>query len=115
MKQKAMSLTFALLLLLFSLFLFWYRITVSDLRFQLEDTQISLETSYGRERKQQKEYDEVQAALPAERKKLEELLPKVSQAEREVAELKARRKELRNRIANLTDASPVSGSGGQDR
>lgn len=114
MKQKGLSLAFAVLLLFFSLFLFWYGISVSGLRFQLEDTQISLETSYGRERKQQKEYDEVQAALPAARKELEELLPKVSQAEKEVAELKALRKELRNRRANQPDGAPASGSGGQN-
>ena len=51
-------------MLLFVVFLIWYLPSVGQRRFMLEDVRKSLETSQGRERKQQYEYDETVAALP---------------------------------------------------
>ena len=52
---------FVIIMLIFTVFVAWFLPSVSNLRFRLQDTQISLETSHGRERKQQHEYDETVA------------------------------------------------------
>ncbi len=71
------------------------------LRFQQDDLALSLETSQGRERKQQYEYEKVTQDLPATRQELAELQPKTDAAVAEVTELKALRKELRARLREL--------------
>ena len=62
-RKSFFPLLFVLVMLLCVLFISWYLPTVSTLRFSLEDRKISLETSQGRERKQQHEYDEAVSAL----------------------------------------------------
>ena len=97
MKKRAdiLSILFVAVLLFFALFLCWYLPSMSSLRFRYEDTQLSLETSRGRENKQQYEYDEVFAQLPLVQEELLQKAPQASEAESEVDALKARKKELR--------------------
>ena len=57
-KGSAYAVFFTVIMLICVLFIVWYLPAVSQRRFQLGDTQKSLETSLGRERKQQSEYDE---------------------------------------------------------
>ena len=65
----------SVVMLLCVLFISWYLPTVSTLRFSLEDRKISLETSQGRERKQQHEYDEAVSAIPEVQEELEISVP----------------------------------------
>ena len=95
MKGKAMAWLFALVMLAFCLFLCAWIPVRAQLDFQLADTALSLETSRGRERKQQAEYDQVQRELPQIRAELEETLPMAEEAARRVASLKTERKALR--------------------
>ena len=61
----------------------------------LADVRLSLETSQGRERKQQYEYDQVLEELPKRRQELAEVQPQAEEAAQLVTELKATRKALR--------------------
>ena len=99
-------------LLLCALFLIVYVPAMSWRQFQLEDTALSLDTSQGRERKQQYEYDEVTAALPETRAELAEVQPLADAAAAKVAELKARRKELRAEKKELEAAVAALEEGG---
>ena len=67
---------FSLIMLVAVLFLVWYVPAVSGRAFQLEDLQKSLETSQGRERKQQFEYE--RKKLKKEKKELEKQLGQTS-------------------------------------
>ena len=89
-------------LLLFCLFLVWFVPMRQNLDFSLADIDLSLETSYGRERKQQYEYNEVTAALPVTRAELEETQPLADAASETVAGLKAERRRLRQEKEELT-------------
>ena len=93
--RSAFPLCFALVLLLFCAALAWYLPTMNALRFQMDDVTLSLETSYGRERKQRMEYDQVVAELPEARARLAELQPQAEAAAAEVTALKETRKRLR--------------------
>ena len=79
----------------------------------LADVRLSLETSQGRERKQQHEYEEVQEELPKTRQELAEVQPQAEEAAQRVAELKERRKALREEKkaleAQLAEQNAVSG------
>ena len=86
---------FTIVLVLCCLFLVWLVPTRSNLDFQLADIEKSLNTSHGRERKQQYEYDEVVAELPRVRAELAQTQPLADEAAADVAELKAKRKTLR--------------------
>ena len=86
---------FAFVMMVFVAFLVWYLPAVNNMRFSLEDTRKSIETSLGRERKQQHEYDETVAAIPETEAELERLAPLVESAEEEVRALKKERKALR--------------------
>ena len=101
----------AAVMLAFSLFMAACVFARASLDFQLEDTARSLETSRGRERKQQHEYDEVTAELPLVRAELEELQPRADAAAEEVRTLKEERKRLRAEKKELEQAaeSPESG------
>ena len=117
MKQKPdrFSVLFAVVLLLFCLIMILYVPATSMLRFQLEDVSISLETSQGRERKQQHELDEVLAELPLLRAELADTQPQAEAALQEVADLKAARKALRAEIKQLEETlASQSGSFGED-
>ena len=98
------------MLLLFCLFLAWYVPTRADLDFRLADIQLSLETSYGRERKQQYEYDEVTAELPVTRAELAETQPLADEAVATVAALKEERKQLRREKEELLTRLEAQGT-----
>lgn len=106
-KGSAYAVFFTVIMLICVLFIVWYLPAVSQRRFQLEDTQKSLETSLGRERKQQSEYDETVAALPEVEAELERVLPLTEAAKEEVKSLKKERKALRKEKKELegTDSS----------
>ena len=107
-RSSLLPVLFSVVMLVFVLFIIWYLPSVSELRFRLEDVQKSLETSRGRERKQQYEYDETVAAIPVAEAELERLIPLTEQAESEVRELKTERKKLKNEKKELEGASSVA-------
>ena len=74
-KTSILAVTFTFVMLICVLFVIWYLPSVSQRRFQLEDIQKSLETSLGRERKQQSEYDETVSSIPVVEAELEQVLP----------------------------------------
>lgn len=92
---------FSVIMLLFVVFLIWYLPSVGQRRFMLEDVRKSLETSQGRERKQQYEYDETVAALPEVQAELDRIIPLSEAAGEEVKALKEERKQLRNELKEL--------------
>ena len=117
-KDQILIWVFTGMLLVFCLFLVWFIPTRAELDFSMADTGLSLETSYGRERKQQFEYDEVTAALPLTRTELEETQPLADAAADTVAQLKEERKQLRREkeeLAALLPAAldPEGGSGNE--
>ena len=114
MKRSALPVLFSLVMMFCVLFLIWYLPAVAQLRFDLADTQKSLETSLGRERKQQYEYDETVAAIPVTEAELERLAPLVESAQKEVKELKKERRKLRNEKKKLEGAAAVAEGGNED-
>lgn len=101
---------FVLVMLLCVLFVAWYLPSVSDLRFRLQDAQISLETSQGRERKQQHEYDEAVEALAAAREELSLVQPLADQAAEEKKAMKEERNSLRKTKKELEESMGSEGS-----
>jgi predicted nucleic acid-binding Zn-ribbon protein len=97
MKKKisGFSVCCVVFLFVFAAFMVWYIPSMSSLQTKITDTRQSLETSRGRENKQQDEYDKAVADLPVIKAELAEKAPLAEAAEQEVTELKARRKELR--------------------
>ena len=114
MKKSALPVLFSLVMMFCVLFLIWYLPAVAQLRFDLADTQKSLETSLGRERKQQYEYDETVAAIPVTVAELERLAPLVESAQKEVKELKKERRKLRNEKKKLEGADAAVSEGGNE-
>ena len=86
---------FSVFMLIFCIVLIAYVPLKAVLDFRLSEAVLSLETSKGRERKQQYEYDQVTSELPRTRAELETAQPLADAALQEVTELKALRKELR--------------------
>ena len=113
-RKSVFPVIFVLVMLLCVLFIAWYLPAVSDLRFRLQDTNISLETSQGRERKQQHEYDETVTALAEAREELARVQPLADQAADEKNAMKEERKQLRQEKKELEEKLG-SGSGGQDQ
>lgn len=109
---RSFAVIFAVIMLLFVLFVAWYLPAVSQVRFQLDDAGKSLETSRGRERKQQHEYDEVVAAIPEVQAELDSILPLSTSAAEEVKKLKAERKQLRERKKELEAAQNTEAAEG---
>ena len=101
---------FTLIMLFCVMFIAWYLPSVNQRRFQLEDIQKSLETSQGRERKQQHEYDETVAEIPKVQDELDRILPLTESAQTEVNNLKAERKKLREEKKELESQSTSSDS-----
>ena len=98
MKQRknGWAWAFALVMLLFSLAMMLWVPLRARLDAQLADTRLSLETSQGRERKHQIEYDQVTEELPKVAE-LAEVQPRADAAAEEVQRLKEIRRELRER------------------
>ena len=102
MKRRSfIPVLFSVVMLICVFFLVWYLPSVGMRRFKLEDVQKSLETSQGRERKQQHEYDETVAAIPETEAELERILPLSEAAREEVRQLKKERKQLRQEKKDL--------------
>ena len=93
--RSAFSVIFTLIMLICVMFVIWYIPASRTRLFQLQDIRKSLETSQGRERKQQREYDEVIAAIPSVQAELDKILPLSEDAKKHVADLKEERKKLR--------------------
>ncbi|MGN0746580.1 MAG: hypothetical protein ACI4ML_07890 [Aristaeellaceae bacterium] len=81
----------------------WYAPAQYQLRFQLEDTALSLDTSRQREAKQQYEYGAVVEALPLARTELEETLPLTQAAQAREQALRDQRKALRTQASDLAE------------
>lgn len=92
---------FTVVMLACVVFLAWYIPAVSDRAFRLEDIKKSLETSQGRERKQQFEYDKVVAEIPEIQAELDLIRPQTEAAQQEAATLKAEKKKLRSEKKDL--------------
>lgn len=108
MKRRSfLPVLFSIVMLICVLFHLWYIPAVTNRTFVLNDVQKQLETSRGRERKQQFEYDETVAAIPEAEAELERILPLSEAAQQEVKALKKERKKLRNEKKELqgTDSS----------
>ncbi len=109
--KKGAAWFFAAVMLLFSLTTAAWTVVRKDLDFRLEDTRMSLETSRGRERKQQMEYDQVAEALPRTRAELAEVQPRADAAAEKVKALKEKRKALREEKKRLeAEAGQEEGS-----
>lgn len=108
MKRRSfLPVLFSLLMLFCVVFLIWYLPSIGERRFRLEDVRKSLETSQGRERKQQYEYDETVAAIPQTEAELERIVPLAEAAQKEVRELKKERKQLRKEKKELEGSAPA--------
>ena len=101
MKNRFVPVALIFLLLLFSFFMIFYLPAYSSLQYHIDDTVLSLETSKGRENKQQYEYDQVLSEIPVIRQEIQNKEPIASAAEEYIAELKLQRKELRTRKKEL--------------
>ena len=99
--DRRITAIFVLFMLFFCLLLFAWVPVKTVLDFRLSETRLSLETSQGRERKQQYEYEQVLADLPRTRAELESVQPLADAASQEVSDLKALRKELRSEKKRL--------------
>lgn len=102
-RKSVFPVLFVLVMLLCVLFIAWYLPTVSSMRFRLQDANVSLETSQGRERKQQHEYDETVEALAAAQEELSRVQPLADQAAEEKKALKEERKQLRQEKKELEE------------
>lgn len=100
-RRSFLPVLFAVVMLVCVLFVICYLPAVNNLRFRLEDVEKSLETSRGRERKQQYEYDEAVAAIPEVQAELDRIIPLNDQAKQELQDLKAERKRLREEKKEL--------------
>lgn len=98
---------FVCVMFLFVIFMLWYVPNHSERVFQIQDVEKSVETSHGREKKQQYEYNEAMAELPVVRSELEEIQPLADAAAQTVLDLKEERKELRQEKERL-EASRIS-------
>ena len=103
-RHPVFAAVFSVIMMVCVLFLLWYVPAVSNRSLVLEDIQKQLETSRGRERKQQYEYDETVSAIPEAEAELERILPLSEAAQKEVKELKKERKKLRNEKKKLQGA-----------
>ena len=92
---------FVVVMLGLAALLAWYAPAQYQLRFQLQDTALSLDTSRQREARQQYEYDAVVEALPQTRTELEETLPLTQAAQAREQELRDQRKALRTQASEL--------------
>lgn len=100
-KPSLFPVLFASVMLLFVLFLVWYLPALDERVFMLQDVRQSIETSQGRERKQQYEYDETVAAIPEIQAELDRVIPLEEAAQQEVQALKEERKQLRQQKKEL--------------
>ena len=98
----------------FAAFMAWYIPSVSSVRSKIEQTQRDLDTSRGREDKQQAEYNKAVEELPVVRAELQEKEPLAEEALKTIEVLKARRKELRAEKKALESESSPEASAEKD-
>ena len=102
----------------FAAFMAWYIPSMSSVRSKTVQTQRDLETSRGREDKQQAEYDKAVGELPLVRAELEEKQPLAEEALKTIEDLKIRRRELRAEKKTLEAGSsaeePAENAGGEE-
>ena len=94
---------FVAVMLMLTALLAWYAPVQYQLRFQLEDVALSLDTSRQREARQQYEYDAAAEALPLAQAELDETLPLTQAAQAREQELRSQRKALRTEATDLAD------------
>lgn len=87
----------------FCVFLCFFRLSDGRLQAELDEVEINLTTSQGRERKQEAEYKQVSELLPLKKAELEEMLPLAQSMSDKVTELKQIRKELREERKRLKE------------
>lgn len=80
-----------------------FAVEQQQLRFQIEDLSVKLETSRQREAKQTYEYDQVVAELPLVKAELERVQPLADAAMAEEDRLRKERKELRAAVSALEE------------
>lgn len=102
----------------FAAFMAWYLPSMSSVRSKTVQTQRDLETSRGREDKQQAEYSKAVGELPVVKAELEEKQPLAEEALKTIEDLKVRRKELRAEKKSLESGSsaeePDENAGGEE-
>lgn len=81
----------------------WYAASQYELRFQIADLTLSLDTSRQREVKQQYEYDQVVAELPIVQAQVAQMEPLAAAALATETDLRAQRKALRAENAALAE------------
>ncbi|MCH5287233.1 MAG: hypothetical protein J1E43_07410 [Christensenellaceae bacterium] len=94
---------FVAAMLLVCALLAFFAVEQVRLRAQIDDLTLSLETSRGREARQNHEYDEAMAALPGARAELERVQPLAEAAKAEEQELRQQRKDIRAENAALQE------------
>ena len=113
-KERIFIRLFIIVIFFFSLFLCAWVPIRADLDFRLEDTEISLDTSRGRERKQTLEYEQVQSELPVIRAELAVMQPKADASAERLRALKETRKVLRAEKKALEEAAKVNTGASSD-
>lgn len=96
MRSKALMAAFAAVLFLAAVFVAWYVPAASRLHFQIEETEKSLETNRGRERKQLYELGQTVAGIPAVRTEMVFSVPFTEEAHHAADSLKKERNALRS-------------------
>ena len=94
-RNQLFSVCFVCVLFIFAAFMAWYIPSMSSVLAKTEETRSNLSTSRGRENRQQDEYDKAAAELPLILDQAAEKKPLAEEAEKQVNELKLRRKALR--------------------
>ena len=94
---------FVAAMLLICALLAFFAVDQARLRAEVADLTLSLETSRGREARQNHEYDEAVAALPVARAELECVQPLADAAKAEEKALRQQRKDIRAEIAALQE------------
>ena len=94
---------FVAAMLLICALLAFFAVEQVRLRAEIADLTISLDTSRGREARQNHEYDEVVAALPVARAELERVQPLADAAKAEENVLRQQRKDIRAENAALQE------------
>ena len=113
MKRKTFfPVLFAAVMLICAAFIAWYLPANNERLFQIEDTKLSLETSQGRERRQQHEYDQALASIPEVQEKLDSLIPLNEAALEEKKVLKAEQKALKKEKETLQKQLEALGAQG---
>lgn len=103
MKKNGLLVCFVIIMFFVVAFVAWYLPALGQVRFQIDETEKSLETSLGREKKQSYELGKTIAGIPVVRMKLDLVSPLANAAHEEVISLKSERKKLRAQKKELEE------------